>query len=405
MICTLYSHKLGFEKLVDILKTSIPNSVLRFSKLGGSDVIEVEVKAGFFSSSSKLKISYRERIHPDYKIHTNETCPLTENLKGLYGFVRSLDTSNENIKALFLQKIQTLNTEFSIQQEKGKTKNIKEIIKKISIAFEAVIFAQANTVISKADGQHFLDQNTNLILDQNGNCEIQELKINIESKYYHGDQSNVSQDQLERKTKNETILNNNNIKVNHNLAFIESETIIRTAKEIAERLTVLSVTNSVAFNNMSAQEAVSYFIENNISELITPNERVFLENPSQDKKNQETWKCEGIWTLMWALNIVENLGFPDQMADLNNIPFEKYPIGKDKNPNDFINSQFKVRSKDEILNANDLYYRMDWACVDARINGKEISEINSGVVYERHYALNWLINNFDQEWDDITCDT
>ena len=108
---------------------------------------------------------------------------------------------------------------------------------------------------------------------------------------------------------------------------------------------------------------------------------------------------------MWALNIVDNLGFPNEMADLNNIPMEKYPIGKDKNPIDFINSQVKVRSKAEILDANDLYYRMDWACVDARINGNQITEVNSRVVYERHYALNWLINHFEEEWDDVSCDT
>ena len=29
----------------------------------------------------------------------------------------------------------------------------------------------------------------------------------------------------------------------------------------------------------------------------------------------------------------------------------------------------------------------------------------SGVVMERHYALNWLIGYSDQEWDDVTTDT
>lgn len=38
-------------------------------------------------------------------------------------------------------------------------------------------------------------------------------------------------------------------------------------------------------------------------------------------------------------------------------------------------------------NENDLYYRLDWACVDARINGGDVSGVGSGLVYERHYAL------------------
>jgi len=43
--------------------------------------------------------------------------------------------------------------------------------------------------------------------------------------------------------------------------------------------------------------------------------------------------------------------------------------------------------------------------VDARINGRQITEIHPGVVYERHYALNWLINYMNQDWDDVSCDT
>ncbi|HEY9047600.1 MAG TPA: DUF4272 domain-containing protein, partial [Ohtaekwangia sp.] len=45
------------------------------------------------------------------------------------------------------------------------------------------------------------------------------------------------------------------------------------------------------------------------------------------------------------------------------------------------------------------------ACVDARINQRPIEEVHPSVVYERHYALNWLINYMDQPWDDVSCDT
>ena len=52
-----------------------------------------------------------------------------------------------------------------------------------------------------------------------------------------------------------------------------------------------------------------------------------------------------------------------------------------------------------------LYYRFNWACVDERINGREIEGINPGIVYEKQYALNWLINYMDQDRDYVTCDT
>ena len=51
-------------------------------------------------------------------------------------------------------------------------------------------------------------------------------------------------------------------------------------------------------------------------------------------------------------------------------------------------------------------YRYHWAVVDARVNGLEIpSDIDASVVYERHYALNWLVGYSGQEWDDISTDT
>jgi len=28
-----------------------------------------------------------------------------------------------------------------------------------------------------------------------------------------------------------------------------------------------------------------------------------------------------------------------------------------------------------------------------------------GVIYERHYALNWMIRYGEQEWDDVSFDT
>lgn len=212
---------------------------------------------------------------------------------------------------------------------------------------------------------------------------------------------------LSRKEQTEKALKKKGIKINHNLPHIESEeeTILRTPKEIAERVTVLAVTNLVAFNSMPEEEATEYLKEYNLWHLVTRVEKEFLKNPTDQKKNIETWKCEGIWTLMWALKVVDRLGPPDQMCDLNKISSNDYPIGQDKDPNVFISKHNQSRTKSEILDANDLYYRMDWACVDSRINGHELNGLHTGVVYERHYALNWLINYMNEEWDDISCDT
>jgi len=216
-----------------------------------------------------------------------------------------------------------------------------------------------------------------------------------------------SKKELTRKEANEKFIKGKGIKINPNLPHIESEkeTTLRTPKEVALRVVILATTNMVAFNGMTGDQAKEYLLKYNLWEFTTPNEKDFISNPTQEKKSQETWKCEGIWTLMWSLKIVDSLGFPNELCDLNSIPADIYPIGEGKDPNDFINEFNEIRSKSEILDINDLYYRLDWACVDARINNTEITKVNPGIVYERHYALNWLINYMEQAWDDISTDT
>lgn len=406
MICTIYSHELVFDRITDLIKKNYPKGILTFARQDDFDIAELEIKGGLFSGSKKIKMSYRQRAKPSYHFPEINDSPLTANLKGLYGFVSSLPAKNETVRDLFLQKIKTLNCEFSVIQEQGETKEIKTLIQNFAGEFDAILFVQPNTVISKADGQHFLDRNLNLIIDTQGNCEIDSLDIKINSAYFDN-QAALSEDQNVRKANSEKVLASKNIKVNANLPCIasESETTIRSPKEIAQRVSVLAVTNFVAFNSLSGEQATNYLKSHGLWDFVTPNEKVFLANPTDEKKSNETWKCEGIWTLMWALNKVDNLGFPDELCNLGNIAPEAYPVGPGKDPKGFIDSITEARPKREILDENDLYYRFEWACVDARISNKQINGINPGVVYERHYALNWLINYMGQDWDDVSCDT
>nr|WP_315241181.1 DUF4272 domain-containing protein [uncultured Flavobacterium sp.] len=407
MICTLYSHQIGFDKIVEALRNSYPKAAITSTSQDGSQIASIETKDGFFSSGSKLTVQYRERKEPSYQLPETDDSPLTGNLRGLYGYVDSLDSNNEKVKSLFLHKIQTLNSEFSITQQKGQTKNLKELLQKLAKDFEAVLFVQPKTIISKSEEQHFLDENLNLILDVNGNCEIEVLDVKINSIYYDKEHAEITEFQKEWKTNSEKILRERDIKINNYLPYIEPEedVVLRTPKEVAIRVCVLAMTNLVAFNTISNEEAIEYLQNYNLWDFVTPNEKDFLANPTEQKKSNESWKCECIWTLMFTLNKIKDLGFPDKLCSLNDIPAEEYPVAPDRDPNDFINSVFETKSKSEILGLNDLYYRLDWACVDARLNGEEMTAVHPGVVYERHYALNWLINYGEADWDDVTCDT
>ena len=407
MICTFYSHQLGVDRIKKTIQVVYPKAIFSETKKDDFTIVNLEIKGGIFGSAKKIKISYRERINPSFQLLDTDNCPLTINLKGLYGYVSSLSSQNEDVKGKFLHKIQTCNSEFSIIEEQGSSKELKMLIERLATEFDAILFAQPNTIISKADGQHFLDKNLDLILDDQGNCKINDVDVQINSEYFVTDQAQLAKDQINRKSKSESQIEDKEIRINRNLPCIESEieTSIRNPKEIAERATILAITNYVAFDNLSAEEAIDYLKEYNLWSLVTIKEREFLSNPTPEKKSHETWKCECIWTLLWALNKVEELGFPDELCDLGNVAPEDYPVTWKHDPAEYINAVNAVKSKSEILDANDFYYRLNWASVDARINGRQISQIESGVVYERQYALNWLINYRQQEWDDVSCNT
>ncbi|MCX6315766.1 MAG: DUF4272 domain-containing protein [Bacteroidetes bacterium] len=407
MLCTLYSHQTGFNKITEIVKKNFPDAKTDFGKLEEFQLLHITIKGGLFSAPKKLKIAYRERISPSWTLSAESACPLEHNLRGMYGLVSNIESENEHIKGLLLKKITTLNCEFSIIPEKGEIKELPALVKELAAFFHAILFVQRDTVISRAEGQHFLDENLSLILDGAGHCEITSLPVEIDSALYDAPASELTDDQKKRKDRSETSIRQYNIPVNPHLPCIESieEVTFRNAQEIAQRVTALATVNLVAFGEINAADAIDYLSKNNCVDYLTPEEKEFLNNPTEEKRNRESWKCEGVWTLLWALHKVDELYFPDRLCNLNDVPPGNFPIGREKSPQEFINEATRIRSKEEILDAADLYYRLDWACVNARINNRSMDIIHPGVVYERHYALNWLISYMNAAWDDITCDT
>ncbi|WP_276482625.1 DUF4272 domain-containing protein [Paraflavitalea pollutisoli] len=407
MICTLYAHQTGFDKIRDILTTGFPQAQIATGKEGDSDWIQLNLPGGFLRKESSLLIRYRQRTDTANPIGPQESEDIANNIRGLYGYVAQLPCDNEKVHALFLQKITTLNCEFSVEQVAGKTKDLVPLIGHLAEDFDAVLFVQPGTPISRSDTQHFLDKNLELLLDQEGRCHVKTLDVRVNVEDFDHTAIVLLPEQEERKARSEAVLAARNIQINRHLPCVESaaETILRTPAEIAQRATALAVISLVANSVLTGEEATSYLHDYQLWQYVTPGEKDFLANPTPERQRKESWKSECIYTLLWAVGKIEVLAFPDEQCNMNNIPPEDYPIDPDKDPQQYIAAVTTSRSKEEILDAADLYYRLDWACVDARINNQTVAGLDAGVVYERHYALNWLIRYSDQEWDDVSCDT
>jgi hypothetical protein len=211
---------------------------------------------------------------------------------------------------------------------------------------------------------------------------------------------------LERKERNEGLLRSLRVAVNPGLPQVESdgEAKFRDPKEVARRAIVLYFVISVA-HGANRQTASAWLKEEGLWDIVSPKEKEFLEsnNPTEEEIISSTWQAEALWMLLWALAKIEKLELPKELCDVE-VEQNLMSWTEQDSCTTFVN-RAELRSPSEILNETDLIYRIHWAIVDARLNNKETpGGFDPGVVYERHYALNWL-TCYSDNWDDVTTDT
>jgi Domain of unknown function (DUF4272) len=400
--CTLYSHQLNFEKVIEIVQSTLPKASMEYKDGGKQKSLLMTIKGSLFSKPKTLKINYRERLNPSYTLEKAE-CGLTQNLAGMLGFIESLSTRNEALKQKFRYKVMSANCEMPFIAEPEINADFEAVLRKITSELDCFVFAQPNRFFSKSAGQHFLDKNLNLILDTSGNWEVEDLEVSVDAKYHDQAIEEVSEGQLARKTKSEAFLTENGIKVNKNLPSVPSDEQVelRNEQEVLDRAYALLI---IAVKGEGIeQEHLERTVADKEINSFTPEElHIYHAAALNDRERAyATWRYESLYTLLWALGMMDELKYPSEICDVQAV------VGAIFHPNRAaVESQAKLRSESIILDELDKTYRMNWACVDARINGQEpAGGIMPSVVYERHYALNWLTKHGKQDWDDVQTPT
>lgn len=400
--CTIYSHHLKFNDIVELVKSELPKAKVEFNDGGKQKGLFATIKGGLFGKTKTLKINYRERENPSYKLE-KVACGLTQNLAGMVNFIQNFPANNENLKNKFLHKVMSSNCEMPFMAEPEITPEFKILLQKITNELDAFIFAQPNKIFNKSDQQHFLDKDLNLIIDTNGKMEINDISVSIDAKYHDEPKQNYTSEQLDRKSKSESILHSNNIKVNVNLPCVSdsTNTSLRIKDEVIDRAYALMIIS--AFGEGVTKEQLQKPISDKDIKSFTPKEASILkmDHLSDQQKAYATWRYESLYTILWALNIFPELKFPNEICDVQSVVASILQPSRDE-----FQQKVLLRSKNEILDELDKTYRMNWACVDARIKGETAGgSINPSVIYERHYALNWLTNYQRQDWDNVQTDT
>jgi len=189
------------------------------------------------------------------------------------------------------------------------------------------------------------------------------------------------------------------------LPHIESsdDVIQRSAEHIAKRAIACLLMIQVAcdldrdqFDQETEDFIADLLNKFEVADELTVKEKNILNRSAaqQDIVNM-IWKYEAYWVLLWTLGIVDELKYPDEIADCD---FAIEVVSRCRSLQEFM-QQVKLRDIEEILDEADLIYRYDWACVEARLKQQNApANLNASIVLERHGALNWLIQA-DADWD------
>jgi hypothetical protein len=136
---------------------------------------------------------------------------------------------------------------------------------------------------------------------------------------------------------------------------------------------------------------------------MSPRERTFFEAeaPEPQEVTNHVWRYESLATLLWSVGALAELPMPTGLCDVPTIARLVLSEGGAT-----FAAAASLRPASELLDALDLHYRLHWATTSARTKGAPPpAGLEPGVVFERHYALNWLTCFQDAEWDDVDTPT
>ena len=177
----------------------------------------------------------------------------------------------------------------------------------------------------------------------------------------------------------------------------EKDVKIRKKWEIIRKVVAIVITRIAAQTFLEKKENMLKNLSDIIEifekkyqfkELLTKREREFLENKKENYQlNVEFYfRLETAQTLLWVLSI-------DKLPDLNNFSdlAEIIEILENENLKSFAR-KCKICSKNQILDALDYMYRLNWANVEVKLNGYS-RIVNESILYFTRLGLEWVVQS------------
>lgn len=339
-----------------------------------------------------------------------------ELLRNVLGFVRGIHTPHTDIQRNLLYHLRQCRCILWIEYSFDSTGSQESVDKERAILAPILGIAdKIDGIVAFGDERIFLDSRGRLIFDKGGNTEL-DFYMPAEIQPGADRTENIPAECQGRKARSMTWLKEKHIYVTPWLPFLtelEKDGPARTTREICGRAAALLAVSLYSESRLGdgkdyqqAKEFIASVVERFAAEeYFSPKERAYLNNPESTREEQisYSWQYENLWVMEWALGLIDELPYPDKICDVPLTVRVLYAFDS----LDALEQGVSPRSYAELLDAADLIYRLDWACVDARLMEMPApAGIDSGVVMERHRALFWLAGIDNRcDWDDVDLST
>ena len=204
--------------------------------------------------------------------------------------------------------------------------------------------------------------------------------------------------QRRRKEKNNSILRTKNIEVSKSLKCIynDDEIVLKSKEEICKRAIASLLVIQLSYdartpNYNSARDYVNKMLENyGVTKYVNAKEyRILTGNYTEQDLIDMDWAYEAYWSICWCLGLVRDITDASTTCDCN---YAINLVASSSNFDDFFN-KCNLRSKEEILDMEDLYLRYTWAINEKKINNRaSIGNLIPSNVIERRRGLEWVIS-------------
>lgn len=382
--CTIFTHIEDLSQIPD-----------RLRKLYGPASVEVE---GGDEAWTTIRLTRRRLIRKaTLTLNALHAGPRLDEMKrGMQHVFRSVPTDMEEIQKNLLLRIGQFQSAIGVVPEGGKMGGFEDALFALTKALGGLIFWE---------GKQMLNEKGSLVLDFEGNCRVDKLPLPDGAPLPEMEEFVVSPNALERKERTEEWLVEMAVPMNKRLPAIEAEEAVTLCSPEAIAWRALALTLVALKGEGLDPEPLAYIhAEYGLAGHLSPAEKAFFEdqNPEDSTRINFAWRYESLFVMLWALGHAEELGYPGGICDVQ----AAVSLIRDAGGVQGLLKDAQPRSKAEVLDEADKIYRLHWAVVDARLRGEgPPADLDPGVVYERHYALNWLIGDGNADWDEVKTHT